>query len=137
MSHTPRTRTHTRALVALGLALVLTACSLIVNKDKDQCSTDGDCAATQGAVCLQGVCVLSPANAEAGADGSADGPLPTADAGCTPKVPAVDTDFLNEKCTTSECIDFDNCARLGACPAFDGGEGGALPALITPPVGGI
>jgi hypothetical protein len=131
------TRSHTRALVALGLALVLTACSLIVNKDKDQCSKDGDCAATQGAVCLQGVCVPSATTSEAGTDAPADGPPPGTDAGCTPKVPTSASDFLNEKCTTSECIDFDNCARLGACPNFDGGEGGALPALITPPVGGI
>ena len=124
-------RLRPRTLLAVGVALVMTACSLLVNTDKDQCSVDGDCAATAGAVCRVGVCVLASSLADAGADARCDGPNDSdADAGCTPKVPVSDPDFFNEKCTSAQCIDFDNCARLGVC---DGG----LPPLVTPPVGGI
>ena len=129
MSPSPRLRTRT--LVAVGIAFVMTACSLLVNTDKDQCVADGDCASSAGAVCREGVCVLASSLPEAGGDGSNDGPNGDGgDAGCTPKVPTSDPDFLNEKCTNAQCIDFDNCTRLGIC---DGG----LPPLVTPPVGGI
>lgn len=111
---------RTRTLVALSLALVMTACSLLVNRHKDQCAADGDCA--RPASCQQGVCVIRD-----GGDAASDGPK---DPGCAPKTPVSPDDFLNEKCTSSECIDFDNCARVGVC---DGG----LPLLVTPPAGGV
>jgi hypothetical protein len=131
MSTTGKPRTGT--LIALGVASIMTACSLLVNTDKDQCASDGDCAATAGAQCRQGVCVLSDALLDGGGDAPTDGPTTIdADDGCVPKVPVSDEDFLNEKCTSAQCIDFDNCARLGLCPGDSG-----LPPLVTPPVGGI
>lgn len=124
-------RPRPRTLLAVGVALAMTACSLLVNTDKDQCGADSDCASSAGAVCREGVCVLAASLPEAGGDAPSDGPKgPDGEAGCTPKIPTSDLDFLNEKCTSSQCIDFDNCARLGIC---DGG----LPPLVTPPVGGI
>jgi len=127
----PRSAPRPRTLLAVGFALGMTACSLLVNTNKDQCSADADCASSAGAVCREGVCVLASSLPEAGADAPSDGPNgPDGDAGCTPKVPTSDPDFLNEKCTNAQCIDFDNCTRLGVC---DGG----LPPLVTPPVGGI
>ena len=123
---------------ALALALFLApvaACSVLLNTSADQCSTNADCAKLSAtAVCQSGVCVD---NATSGGDGGAqDGAAPSdgsvtdgatvTDAGCTPKVPVSQSDFLNEKCTNATCIPFDNCARLGLC------DGGSLPALIVP-----
>ena len=125
----PLPRLRTRLLLG-GIALLMTACSLLVNTDKDQCSADADCASS-GAVCRQGVCVLASSVPDGGGDALADGATgPDPDAGCAPKVPASDLDFLNETCTTAQCIDFDNCARVGLCD-------GSLPPLVTPPAGGI
>jgi hypothetical protein len=131
----------------LGTALVLSigavsvACSALLDTKSDQCSTNQDCAHfSQTAVCTSGVCVES--STSSGADGSvADGNVPGTDAGadadangitvdggdagCTPKVPQTQTDYLNEKCTSSVCIPFDNCARLGVCD-------GSLPPTLTP-----
>jgi len=101
----------------VALAALLTACSLLLDKSKDQCTTSDECAQYgAGLQCIQGVC----AAAAAGAAGT-----------CAPQTPKLNnTDFLNEKCTDSKCIPFDNCARLGVCD-------GNLPALVTPPDGGV
>lgn len=115
-------------LAFLGVALFVgTACSLIVDTDADQCTSDGDCAGFALAVCRSGVCVSLTTIPDSGF-GPDGAPL---DAGCTPKVPVTQEDILNEPCTSSQCIDFDNCARLGMC------DGGALPALVAPPDGGV
>lgn len=110
------------------------ACSLILDKNKDQCATNGDCAKFGPAfTCNAGVC----ATTTTALDGSTlpDGALPDGalpDGGCVPKVPKTSReDFLNETCTDSTCIPFDNCARLGLC-----GDA-ALPALVDPPDGGV
>jgi hypothetical protein len=89
-------------------------------------------------MCVDGVCIASgvdaaPDSSPLGDGATADG---SADAGCTPKAPVTQDDFLNEKCTNAQCLSFDNCARVGLCPGVDGGDGG-LPALVDPPVGGI
>lgn len=118
---------RSRIVVSLCLAVAMTACSLIVDKTKDQCSTDRDCAPAGRAVCLAGVCVVGTPS---GGDGGGDGEV-GADGGCVPKPPVSQDDFLNATCTSASCISFDNCARLGLCA-----EAG-LPALVTPPVGGI
>jgi hypothetical protein len=77
--------------------------------------------------------VLASSLLDGGGDALADGASgPDAEAGCVPKVPTSDPDFLNETCTTAQCIDFDNCTRLGLC----GGDA-SLPPLVTPPVGGL
>lgn len=127
-------RTRGRILVVLGIAIITAACSLIVDKDKDQCASDGDCAPAGKNTCVQGVCVPIPGSnlgdASPDADASGGDATTNPDAGCIPKVPVTDLDFLNEPCTTAECVPFDNCVRLKVC---DGG----LPALVDPPVGGI
>jgi hypothetical protein len=128
-----------RALAVLVVAVTVTACSLLVDTTKNQCTTAADCSPSAGAMCVDGVCVAGGASADASTDGNAsDGPTGDAlvDGGCAPKEPTTQDDFLNEKCTNAQCISFDNCARVGLCPGVDGGDGG-LPALVDPPVGGI
>jgi hypothetical protein len=95
------------------LALVVSGCSLIVEKKQVQCSTDADCEKfAPHPLCVEGVCV------ETGL-----GP-----AGCTVTTPpSSDADYLNA-CTTAGCIPFDNCARLGWCDS-----NAALPALLAHP----
>ena len=113
--------------IALAVTGISTACSLVVDTNKDQCATDGDCH-TAGALCLDGVCLYG--TDAAGMPPSEAGPA-DADLDCTPKVPVSQSDFLNETCTSAQCIDFDDCARLGLC-----GDA-ALPDLVTPPDGGV
>jgi hypothetical protein len=128
-----------RALAVLAVAVTVTACSLIVDTTKDQCTTAADCSPSVGAMCVDGVCVGAGVGVDASVDGnSSDAPAGDAlvDGGCVPKAPTSQEDFLNEKCTNAQCITFDNCARVGLCPGVDGGDGG-LPALVTPPLGGI
>ncbi len=121
-------------LLAIAVATSGAACSLILDKSKDQCAADGDCAKFgAGFSCKAGLCKsgLLPDGAFP-TDGAflPDGAL--ADGGCVPKSPKTSPDeFLNEKCTDSKCIPFDNCARLGLC------DGGPLPTLIDPPDGGV
>ena len=122
-------------LGAIVLATTGAACSLILDKNKDQCTQNGDCARFgAGYTCNAGLCATRPGVL---ADGAVepDGAVPDGggeDAGCTPKTPkTTNEDFLNETCTDSKCIPFDNCARLGLC------DGGPLPALVDPPEGGV
>lgn len=115
----------------VGVLLVsafLAACSVLLDKSKDQCTTNGECARFGATYqCVQNVCVAG-GGLDAGPDGA-----PGGDAGsdaCVPTPKTKNSDFYNEKCTNSSCIPFDNCAKLGIC---DGG----LPALVTPPDGGV
>jgi hypothetical protein len=122
-----------RAVAFLLLIVPAAACSLLLNTKADQCGSDADCKKLSAtAVCQVNVCVDNGASTEAGTveAGSTDGSVlpdgaPLGDAGCTPKVPDAQTDYLNETCTNAVCIPFDNCARLGVCD-------GSLPALIVP-----
>lgn len=118
--------TKLKIAAALGTLVAISACSLVVDTNKDQCSTDSDCH-TAGAVCSDGVCALT--KGDGGPD--TDGTPGDASLDCTPKVPVSQSDFLNETCTSAQCIDFDNCARIGIC------DGATLPALVTPPAGGV
>jgi hypothetical protein len=120
-------------VIAFVLLLSPAACSVLLNTKAEQCSSDADCKKfSSTAVCQATVCV-DPAATEAGiTDGSTvlpDGTLPDGapigDAGCKPKTPVTQSDFLNEKCTNATCIPFDNCARLGVCD-------GSLPPLGVP-----
>jgi hypothetical protein len=120
----------------LGVGALTAACSVLIDTEKEQCKTDADCTRFGDAVCSVGVCVSSSATLPDGStpDGSTppDGAAPDAgDARCTPKPPQSQSDFLNESCTNSQCIPFDNCARAGVC------DGGPLPPLIDPPDGGV
>jgi hypothetical protein len=117
-------------LVAIVLAPTGVACSLILDKNKDQCTQNGDCARFgAGYSCNAGLCATRSGVLPDGAT-DPDGAAP--DGGCIPKTPKSSTEeFLNEPCTGSTCIPFDNCARLGLC------DGGRLPALVDPPDGGV
>ena len=113
--------------LAAAFAALVPGCSILLDKSKDQCSADGDCARFGASyTCVNAVCVLGSATTDGGpsADGSAAGDA------CTPSPKVTNVDFYNEKCTNSSCVPFDNCARLGLC---DGG----LPALVAPPEGGV
>lgn len=128
----PKALKRGRAIAFLLLLLPAAACSLIANTKGDQCSSDADCKKlSQTAVCQSGVCVDNSLSGADGGPGLTDGgsgvgeggKLP--DGGCIPKVPVSQSDYLNEKCTNSSCIPFDNCARIGVCD-------GSLPPLIVP-----
>lgn len=134
MRNRPKTAKLVVPFVLAGLTMVLAACSLILDTKKDQCTVDGDCAKFGStSKCVSGVCSntsntlpdgATPPN-DSGTDGSV---LP--DGGCLPKEPKSSReDFLNETCTDSKCIPFDDCARVGLC---DGGR----PPLVDPPEGG-
>lgn len=86
-------------------------CSLAVDT-ADQCQVDADCRGfSTSSVCNQGVCTTSRL-----------GPP-----GCFPDEPTTDAQFRN-RCTSSQCIAFDNCARLNLCS-----PGARLPARVKPP----
>lgn len=132
MRNRPKTAKLVVPFVLAGLTMVLAACSLILDTKKDQCTVDGDCAKFGStSKCVSGVCSQSSTTLPDGApssDAGTDGSLP--DGACIPKEPKTSReDFLNEKCTDSKCIPFDDCARVGLC---DGG----LPPLVDPPEGG-
>jgi hypothetical protein len=126
---------------AVSIGAVSVACSALLDTKSDQCATNGDCAHFSAtAVCQSGVCVeadisngadgavadgSSVPGTDAGMDGTVTPVTDAGEAGCTPKVPTTQTDYLNEKCTTSVCFPFDNCARLGVCD-------GSLPPTLTP-----
>jgi hypothetical protein len=100
------------ALCFLGLALTMSGCSVILDKSAIQCRVDDDCAGiSAGSICSSvGVCVDSGL-----------GPK-----GCFGKEPKVDAELINA-CSASECVPFDNCARLNLC------NGAALPPLVVKP----
>lgn len=102
------------ALLAVAFP-VTSACSVVVDRDLEQCRSDLDCAQfetgnTAHAVCRQGVCVNSGL-----------GPK-----GCFAGTPGTTIDYLNA-CTTAQSRPFENCIKLGLCP------GVPLPDA-TPPV---
>lgn len=108
----------------LVFSALLAACSVLLDKSKDQCTTSGECARFGAAFqCVQNVCVAGASDGgPTGGDGGSDA--------CVPSPKTKNSDFYNEKCTNSSCIPFDNCSKVGIC---DGG----LPALVTPPDGGV
>jgi len=97
--------------VLAGLLLCIGACSFIVESKTDQCQSDADCARfSDHPVCHDGVCVASGL----GPPGCFFGDAGTPD------------EYANQ-CSTSQCLKFDNCARLNLC-----GDA-ALPPLVDPP----
>jgi len=97
------------------LAVVLmfaSACTVVIDRDAVQCSTDLDCAkfdstGTAHTICKSGICTDSGL-----------GPK-----GCFAGAPNTNLEYLNA-CTTAQYLAFDNCARLGLC--------GVTPALPDP-----
>ena len=99
------------ALLLVGIALSWAGCSVIVEGETNQCVSDADCAAFgTHPFCIEGICVESGL-----------GPP-----GCFYGAAQTNDEFQNQ-CTDSQCIPFDNCARLGLC------GGAELPPLIDPP----
>jgi hypothetical protein len=101
------------ALRALAAAALLSAagCSVLLDHDSAQCKTDADCEHFGGhPYCQQGVCVASGLGPD----------------GCVIGTPQSQSDYLNA-CTTSACVPFDNCGRLGLC----GGES-TVPSTVDP-----
>jgi hypothetical protein len=91
--------------------LCTSACSLLVNRGADQCSSDADCAQFGNhPFCRAGVCVESGL-----------GPP-----GCFYGTPTTPSEFANA-CTTSQNTPFDNCMRLGLC------DGGVNADQLAPP----
>lgn len=95
-----------------GLGLFGAACSFLLDRSEQQCSTDTDCVKFGGRpYCQAGVCVAS----NLGPDG------------CHFGTPGSNDEFLNQ-CSTSKCEPFDNCVRLGLC------NGAQPPSAIAPPM---
>jgi hypothetical protein len=113
-----RTKRWTVRRAAVGLAalgLVVSACSLIVQTNTNQCNGDGDCKPYgEYSLCSAGICVIP-------SDGGT----------CFMGDPMTDPEFFNQ-CTDAGCEPFDNCARLGLC-----GDDAGLPPLIPPGDGGL
>lgn len=86
-------------ILATLLAAPLLACTALISRDVDQCSTDADCAHFGGhPYCQSGLCVasnLGPANCFLGDASTA-------------------LDFLNQ-CSTAQCVTSDPCQENGIC----------------------
>ena len=130
MPLSPRQRPSRRyAPFLLTLYLLCGACSLVVRRSADQCSTDGDCAHFGGnATCQEGVCAppgptMMP-TMTASTMPSASSTLEPS--GCFSGVPASSLQFLNQ-CSGARCKPFDNCVRMGLC------NSAPLPSLTAPP----
>jgi hypothetical protein len=91
--------------------LAVPGCTLLVDRSGDQCVHDSDCYHFDATypVCRAGSCVSSGL----GPPGCFFGNAQT-------------HQELETQCSTSDCIPFDNCARLKIC------DGGSLPVLIDP-----
>lgn len=106
------------ALLGLGLAAALFAslggaCSVVLDKEENQCNVDADCEkfGSFPTCSADHVCVASGLGPE----------------GCVNTTnPQSQTDYLNA-CSTSKCVPFDNCARLGLCDS-----NATLPPARTP-----
>ena len=102
---------HFELAATLAVLLASSAgCSLVLDKQSDQCSTDADCEHFGGhPYCNSGYCVASGLGPE----------------NCVLGTPTKQSDYLNA-CSTSKCVAFDNCDRLGLC------SGQTLPPLVDP-----
>ncbi len=81
------------------IAMFAAACSVLLDDDKAQCAVDDDCTSFGGRpLCQRGLCVASNLGPE----------------GCFLGTPSTPEQFANQ-CSTSQCEEFDNCARLGLC----------------------
>src|SRR5262245_18364281 len=102
-----------------GLLILVTGCSLIVDKSETQCTIDSDCEQYGGhPFCQEGVCVESGL-----------GPP-----GCFFGTPVTQADFANQ-CTTSQTIQFDNCKKLNLCD--DNALASAMTVSLSPTQGTV
>jgi hypothetical protein len=105
---------QTRSIVLVGVLPLMSACSVAVDRDMQQCQTDPDCARFEGgstahAICSDGVCINSGLGPQ----------------GCYSGAPTSTLQLLNA-CGNAATAHFDNCARLGLCGAAP------LPDLLSP-----
>lgn len=112
----PRVLQFELAAVVSAVLAASAGCSLVLDKQTEQCSTDADCDHFGGHPhCSAGYCIASGLGPE----------------GCFLGTPKTQSDYLNA-CSTSKCVPFSNCDRLGLCT-----DNQALPALTTPTNGTI
>jgi hypothetical protein len=111
-----------QTMMTLALFGAVTGCSFIIDAKNDQCQRDADCAHFGGyPSCQAGVCVFSGLGPE----------------GCVIDPPKTQNDYLNA-CSTSKCVPFDNCERLGICsastplPATQDPNNSVIPPLVNP-----
>jgi hypothetical protein len=98
------------------------SCTLVLDRDTAQCEVDAECSHFGGhPVCQGGVCVdlgLGPVDCIAG-------------------TPQSQSDYINA-CSTSKCVPYSNCDRLGLCgtsiqlPSTEDPINAAIPALVNP-----
>ena len=104
------------------LSLATAACTLLLDRSSEQCSTNADCEGLlAGSICQAKVCVLPD-----GGGGAYEGPKPFED--CFEGTPTTPEELQNSCDTAAECVKFDNCDKLGLC---DGGLLGTLPPEAT------
>src|SRR5207248_1524287 len=103
-------------IAAFALTAASAACTLLLDRSKEQCSTNADCIGHlgAGATCVDSVCTggSGPGTDGGGTDGQADGQAeaaPGPDACGTP----TNNDELLNACTNAQCVPFDNCDKLG------------------------
>src|SRR5882724_9357340 len=111
--------------MAVMLLCGAAGCSFLIDKKADQCEVDADCVHFGGhPACQQGVCVATGLGPE----------------GCVvaqPGAAKTQSDYLNA-CSTSKCVPFDNCKRLGLCspstplPAPTTPQNQTIPPLLNP-----
>jgi hypothetical protein len=117
----PRVQHFELAAVLTVLLGASTGCSLVLDKQSEQCETNADCDHFGGhPFCSNGYCVESGLGPE----------------NCVLGDPKSQTDYLNA-CSTSKCVAFSNCDRIGLCtdtqklpPTVDP-TNGTIPPLIT------
>jgi hypothetical protein len=84
-----------RAAFALGFAMAIAACSLLIDKNAAQCQSSSDCPVGTYSVCKAGVCTDPRASALTACNSA----------------PEAGVDFLNA-CSDASCVPFDNASRL-------------------------
>jgi ABC-type phosphate transport system substrate-binding protein len=98
-------------IAAAAIGVLVVACSLLLDRDGAQCSTNADCTRFGGQpLCMKGVCVATGLGPD----------------GCFLGTPETPDQFANQ-CSVAQCEKLDNCARLGLCGP------GATPPDPTPP----
>jgi hypothetical protein len=109
-------------ILTVALSGAVLGCSFILDPQSNQCRIDADCTKFGGhPTCEAGVCVASGLGPE----------------GCVIDPPVTQRDYLNA-CSTSKCVPFDNCARLGICspttplPMTIDPTNSAIPPLVNP-----
>src|SRR5262245_7525036 len=111
-----------RALLAVTTLVAMGACSLVIDRDANQCETDRDCIGFSVTACdlRAHVCRIFPTTSDGGGmnpgpgtgdTGSDAGAQCGEDGGCYACVPTNDIQFGNA-CTDAKCQPFDNRARL-------------------------